>query len=97
MSSRNLARTLTWPIFCALLWVALPVKVGAQPVATTTPPIPQATPSPEPPEEVPPAQVAICHRASGANEAARSATIRVPGPALREHLAHGDTLGACSP
>lgn len=97
MSSRNLARTLTSAIFCALLGGALPVKVVAQPAVPTLPPLPDATPNPEPPEEVPPAAVAVCHRAPGAKEAARSATIRVPGPALREHLEHGDTLGACSP
>jgi len=67
----------------------------APPEETPAPPVEE----PAPPEEQPPApeeqpteeQVTICHKAGSTNAKA----IAVGAPAVANHLAHGDTLGAC--
>lgn len=60
----------------------------------TPEPTPEPTaPAPAPPEEEeqPAEKVTLCHKAGSKN----AKTIEVGADAVEEHLAHGDTLGAC--
>jgi hypothetical protein len=60
------------------------------PPANTAPPPPQVEPTPNAPVQV---EVVICHRPGG--DPTKGETKTVSADAVADHLAHGDTLGAC--
>jgi hypothetical protein len=90
-------RSLILPLCCTMLILATAAAGAAQNAAEPTVPTPAATPAPHPPEAVPPPRVAICHVGPNATDVAKRRTLRLPPAALREHLEHGDALGACAP
>lgn len=60
----------------------------APPEEQPAPPAEEPAPTEEEPEEE---KVTICHKAGSSN----AKTLTVSADAAAEHLAHGDTLGAC--